>query len=246
MRRITKLSNWYSPSSTPSRYCLLGSITPAYEPREYEREPRSAKVLQWCAARLPTKARTHKLRPIAKLRRCPLRPHNWRKSRHSPSRVRPTTGHWAPNHSLIGFGPLARNDWSLAFGSRRSTGRVDLCPPRIASCCSRSRMANCWILPAHSRCLREPMTSYRVRYTASRSQRPRQDHLPRRPAFDLSLMFHLRKSRIGASPASTHSSRLAASRACDRNLCAETQQTSCLGRLDECHVSPRFAAVHFS
>jgi hypothetical protein len=28
-------------------------------------ESRSAKVLQWCAARLPTKARTHKSRPIA-------------------------------------------------------------------------------------------------------------------------------------------------------------------------------------
>jgi hypothetical protein len=34
-------------------------------PREHEQEPRSAKVLQWCAARLPTKARTHKSRPIA-------------------------------------------------------------------------------------------------------------------------------------------------------------------------------------
>src|SRR6266851_7977229 len=37
----------------------------------------------------------------------------------------------SPNHSRVG--PLARNDWSLAFGSRRSTGRVDLCPRRIAS-----------------------------------------------------------------------------------------------------------------
>jgi len=49
-----------------------------------------------------------------------------------------------------------------------------------------------------------------------------QDHLPRRPAFDLSLMFYLRKSQITASLASTHSSRLAASRVCGRNLCAET------------------------
>ena len=58
---------------------------------------------------------------------------------------------------------------------------------------------------------------YRIEIAA-----PRQDHLPRRPAFDLSLMFHLRKSRITASLASTHSSRLAASRVCGRNLCAET------------------------
>ena len=141
---------------------------------------------------------------------------------------------------------LARNDWSLAFGPGRSTGRVDLCPRRIASSCSRSRMANCWISPAHCRCLRQPMTSYRVRYTASRSQRPRQDHLQLRPEFDLSRMFHLRKSPVSVSLASTHSSRLAASRACERNLCAETQPTLSLGRLGECHVSRRFAAVHFS
>ena len=31
-----------------------------------------------------------------------------------------------------------------------------------------------------------------------------------------------------------------------RSLRAETQQTSCLGRSDECHVSPLFAAAHFS
>src|SRR5262249_49775398 len=62
----------------------------------------------------------------------------------------------------------------------------------------------------------------------------------------LSLMLHLRKSRISASLASTHSSRLAASRACDRSLRAETQRTSWLGRLDACRGSPRFAAVHFS
>ena len=145
-----------------------------------------------------------------------------------------------------GIAPLARNDRSLAFGSRRSTGKVDPCPRRIALCCSRFRMVNCWISPAPSRCLRVPMTSYRVRCTASRSPRHRQGHLQRRPAFGLLPIFHLRKSRINASLVSTHSSRLAVSRACVRSLRAETQQTSCLGRLDECHVSPLFAAAHFS
>jgi hypothetical protein len=53
--------------------------------------------------------------------------------------IRPTTGHWVP--ATHRAGSLAQNDWSLAFGSRRPTGRVDLCPRRIASCCSRSRMA---------------------------------------------------------------------------------------------------------
>src|SRR5262249_3777525 len=143
----------------------------------------------------------------------------------------------------IGLVALARNDWSL---SRRSTARLDLCPRRIAFCCLHSRTANCWTSLARSRCLREPTRSYRVRSTASRSQRRRQDHLPPRPAVDLSLMLHLRKSRISASLASTHSSRLAASRACDRSLRAETQRTSWLGRLDACRGSPRFAAVHFS
>src|SRR5881396_2953947 len=78
--------------------------------------------------------------------------------------------------------------------------------------------------PAHSRCLRQPMTSYR-RHIASRSQHPRQDHLQLRPEFDLSRMFHLCKSPTSVSLASTHSSRLAVSRACDRNLCAEMQPT---------------------
>src|ERR1700738_4417348 len=141
---------------------------------------------------------------------------------------------------------LARNDRSLVFGSRRSTGKVDPCPRRIALCCSRFRMANCWISPAPSRCLRVPMTSYRVRFTASRSPRHRQGHLQRRPPFDLLPIFHLRKSRINVSLVSTHSSRLGVSQACVRSLRAETQQTSCLGRLDECHVSLLFAPAHFS
>jgi hypothetical protein len=52
---ITKLSKWCSPSSTPSR-CGLGCSGPSRRrmPREHEQEPRSAKVLRWCAARLPT------------------------------------------------------------------------------------------------------------------------------------------------------------------------------------------------
>jgi transcriptional regulator with XRE-family HTH domain len=35
------------------------SVTPAYEPREYEQESQSARVLQWFAARLPSNEHFH-------------------------------------------------------------------------------------------------------------------------------------------------------------------------------------------